>query len=208
MPRSECLEEISSSLVGLPSPPTTGPEPSAACTPRTLAHGRPFFVADRVFLLCALLLAFRCLLVWFRRGLLSRLCSASRTVRVCVASLLLACAAFLLQLTELAKPAQTRCACCNTHQGNSPSWPSRPRCGVSVATHEGGHTDWDTTGDPHTPAFDLPRRLCRAIAGRDVAERGPGRRVHYRPCRRRRQAAVALDERAPCSGGRERRRFI
>ena len=36
-----------------------------------------------------------------------RLCFPSRTVRVCVA--------FLLELTELARPVEMPCLCCNTH---------------------------------------------------------------------------------------------
>ena len=48
-------------------------------------------------------------IVWFRRGLLRRLCFASRTVRVCDAFLLRVCVAFLLELTELAKPVEMPC---------------------------------------------------------------------------------------------------
>ena len=53
-----------------------------------------------VWSLSALPFALQCLFVWFRRGLLSLLCFASRTVRVCVAFLLRVCVAFLLELTN------------------------------------------------------------------------------------------------------------
>ena len=46
---------------------------------------------------------------------MSRLCFVSRTVRVCVAFLQGFSVAFLLELSELAKPAELPCLCCSTH---------------------------------------------------------------------------------------------
>ena len=43
------------------------------------------------------------------------MCFDPRTVRVCVASLLRVSVAVLLELTELAKPVEMPCLCCNTH---------------------------------------------------------------------------------------------
>ena len=73
-------------------------------------------------------MSLRCLLVCFRRGLLTRLCFCLRTVRVWVAFLLRVCVALLLELTELAKPVEM--PCCNAHAQRQASWflCSRGRC--------------------------------------------------------------------------------
>ena len=68
-----------------------------------------------VGLMSALLFAVRCLFAAFRRCLSSHVCLALRTVRVCVAFQVRGSVAVLLELTELAKPVERPCLCCNTH---------------------------------------------------------------------------------------------
>ena len=67
-----------------------------------------------VGLMSALLFAVRCLFAAFRRCLSSHVCLALRSVRVCVAFQLRVDVAVLLELTELAKPVERPCLCCNT----------------------------------------------------------------------------------------------
>ena len=61
----------------------------------------------------------------FTACLLSHVCFDSRPVRVRVAVLLGVCVVVLLEFTELAKPVEMPCLCCNT----------RSRCCVSVVAH-------------------------------------------------------------------------
>ena len=65
----------------------------------------------------ALLFAVRCVFAAFRRCLLSHVCLALRSVRVCVAFQLRVSVAVLLELTELAKPAEMPRLCCNNTGG-------------------------------------------------------------------------------------------
>ena len=73
-------------------------------------------VGGFVGLMSALLFSVRCLFAAFRirRFLSSHVCLALRIVRACVAFLLRVSVAVLLELTELAKPVERPCLCCNT----------------------------------------------------------------------------------------------
>ena len=120
------------------------------------------------FVCCVLsYFALRCLFVWFRRGLLDHLRFGSCTVHVCLA--------FLLELTEPAKPVEMPCLRCITRCGQALLFPCGPRCGllpilplagqavlhcrvsvVSTRYGQAGHSCCCISVAAHVPSSSLP----------------------------------------------------
>ena len=117
------------------------------CRPAALSG--PRFGRRGVCLLKALLSALRCLAVWFRRGLLTRLCFASCAVRVCVAVLLGVCVTVLLELTELAKPVEMPCL--RTHSTLHRVFPFQHRTSKHCAAGSKSLRFWSVRALVHSP---------------------------------------------------------